>query len=212
MSNINLDSKDLQDYIRNIWVKEIEKKETVLESDFDNIYTAELFKEGYINIDNGKITLTIFGEKLARELVRKHRLAERVMADLFLADNDETEYLAHELEHIMSHEVESNICRFLGHPNKCPHNNKIPKGSCCDEMNDLTVKSLRDVEKDFFGEVAYIKTKDRKKLQKIMSMGLMPGSTIELIQKFPVFVFQVGQSQLAVDEDIANEIFVKTIN
>ena len=41
-----------------------------------------------------------------------------------------------------------------------------------------------------------------------MNLGLLPGSKIHLIQKFPIFVFQLGNTQLAVDKELANEIYV----
>lgn len=58
------------------------------------------------------------------------------------------------------------------------------------------------------GKVTHIDTMDRKKLQKIMAMGVLPGMSVTLIQKFPSYVFQVGQSQFAVDKELASCIFV----
>ena len=192
-----------------MWVKEYENKETLTEKDLDNEYIAELFKKGYVNINDGVINLSNAGEHIGRSLVRKHRIAEKVMADLFLADMDEMEELADQIEHIMSDEVEDNICRILGHPENCPHNNPIPEGNCCDVFDKENSVALINCENGFSGEVSYIKTDDGKKLQKIMNLGLIPGSKIILIQKFPNYVFQLGNTQLAVDKELANEIFVK---
>ena len=58
------------------------------------------------------------------------------------------------------------------------------------------------------GKISDINTSDRKKLHKIMSMGALPGMTITLIQKFPSYVFQIGQSQFAMDKELAECIFV----
>jgi len=60
------------------------------------------------------------------------------------------------------------------------------------------------------GRVAYIYTQDHTKLKKIMAMGVLPGMTVTLIQKFPSYVFQVGQSQFAIDKELAENIFVRT--
>ena len=204
-----IDKKDTEDYLRHMWVKEYENKETLTEKDLDNEYIAELFKKGYVNINDGVINLSNAGEHIGRSLVRKHRIAEKVMADLFLADMDEMEELADQIEHIMSDEVEDNICRILGHPENCPHNNPIPEGNCCDVFDKEKSIALINCENGFSGEVSYIKTDDGKKLQKIMNLGLIPGSKIILIQKFPNYVFQLGNTQLAVDKELANEIFVK---
>ncbi|MCQ2977136.1 MAG: metal-dependent transcriptional regulator [archaeon] len=204
-----IDKKDTEDYLRRMWVKEFEHNETLTEKDLDNEYIAELFKKGYVNINDGVINLSNAGEHIGRSLVRKHRIAEKVVADLFLADMDEMEELADQIEHIMSDEVEDNICRILGHPENCPHNNPIPEGNCCDILDKENSIALINCDNGFSGEVSYIKTDDGTKLQKIMNLGLIPGSKIILIQKFPNYVFQLGNTQLAVDKELAAEIFVK---
>lgn len=205
-------TRDTEDYLRHMWVKEIEHGEKLSEKDLNNEYIAELFKKGYVNIDDGIISLSITGKHLGKSLVRKHRIAEKVMADLFLADMDEMEELADQIEHVMSDEVEDNICRILGHPENCPHNNPIPEGDCCEKLDKDNSIALVNCDNGFYGEVSYIKTDDGKKLQKIMNLGLIPGSKIQLIQKFPNFVFQLGNTQLAVDRELANEIFVKLLD
>lgn len=204
-----IDKKDTEDYLRHMWVKEFEHKEVLTENDLNNEYIAELFKKGYVNVNDGVINLSNAGEHLGRSLVRKHRIAEKVVADLFLANMDEMEELADQIEHIMSDEVEDNICRILGHPENCPHNNPIPEGNCCDVFDKKNSIALVNCDKGFAGEVSHIKTNDGIKLQKIMNLGLIPGSKIILIQKFPNYVFQLGNTQLAVDKELANEIFVK---
>lgn len=207
-----IDKKDTEDYLRRMWVKEFEHNETLTEKDLDNEYIAELFKKGYVNINDGVINLSNVGEHMGRSLVRKHRIAEKVVADLFLADMDEMEELADQIEHVMSEEVEDNICRILGNPENCPHNNPIPKGDSDGTSNGLNNEysvPLVSCHSGESGEVSHIKTEDARKLRKIMNLGLIPGSRICLIQKFPNYVFQLGNTQLAVDKELANEIFIK---
>lgn len=42
-----------------------------------------------------------------------------------------------------------------------------------------------------------------------MSMGVLPGSQLSLVQNFPSIIFKVGNSQFAVDESLAQEIYVR---
>jgi DtxR family Mn-dependent transcriptional regulator len=56
------------------------------------------------------------------------------------------------------------------------------------------------------GKIAYIHTHDRQMLQKIMAMGALPGTSVTLLQRFPSFVFQLGQSQFAIDKNVADQI------
>ncbi|AGA68892.1 Fe2+ transport system protein A [Desulfitobacterium dichloroeliminans LMG P-21439] len=58
------------------------------------------------------------------------------------------------------------------------------------------------------GVVAELATDNGSILRKLMSMGILPGTRIKLIQKFPSYVFQVGYTQVAVDREIASVISV----
>ena len=109
----------------------------------------------------------------------------------------------------MSEEVEDNICRILGNPENCPHNNPIPKGDSDTDLGNEYFVPLVSCHSGESGEVSHIKTEDARKLRKIMNLGLIPGSKICLIQKFPNYVFQLGNTQLAVDKELAGEIFIK---
>lgn len=204
-----MEKSEIEHYVRDIWVNEYEneKKLPINESNSEDM--EFLANEGYVKIDNGFVNLTKEGESLGRSLVRKHRIAEKVVADLFLADMDEMEELADQIEHVMSAEVEENICRILGNPENCPHNNPIPKGDSTPGISNEYSVPLVSCHSGESGEVSHIKTEDARKLRKIMNLGLIPGSRICLIQKFPNYVFQLGNTQLAVDKELANEIFIK---
>ena len=204
-----MEKSEIEHYLRDIWVREFEKEEKLVIDEFDSDDIELLAKKEYVKIDDGFVNLTENGEGLGRSLVRKHRIAEKVVADLFLADMDEMEELADQIEHVMSEEVEDNICRILGNPENCPHNNPIPKGNGDMELGNEYSVPLVSCHSGESGEVSYIKTEDARKLRKIMNLGLIPGSRICLIQKFPNYVFQLGNTQLAVDKELANEIFIK---
>ena len=61
------------------------------------------------------------------------------------------------------------------------------------------------------GVVAELVTDNGSILRKLMSMGILPGTRIKLIQKFPSCVFQVGYTQVAVDREIASVISVNVL-
>ncbi len=78
------------------------------------------------------VELTTRGRQRAADIIRRHRLAERLFADTFaMQDETELESNACTFEHILSPEVTERICTFLNHPAACPHGSPIPKGSCC---------------------------------------------------------------------------------
>jgi len=84
-----------------------------------------------VELQNGAVQLTPGGSRRARDVVRRHRLAERLFKDTFAIDDAEVHNQACKFEHIISPELDQRICSFLGHPKTCPHGNPIPPGDCC---------------------------------------------------------------------------------
>ena len=84
-----------------------------------------------VELHNGEAQLTTVGSRRARDVVRRHRLAERLFKDTFSIEDSEAHTQACKFEHIISPELDQRICTFLGHPKTCPHGNPIPPGDCC---------------------------------------------------------------------------------
>ena len=123
--------------------------------------------------------------------------------------------LSCQFEHLLHEGIEENICILLGHPKTCPHGKPIPEGECCRMSRETigrVISLLANLKVNQKGKVAYIHTKDHKKLQKLMAMNILPGMEITLIQNFPSYVFQIGQSQFAIDKELAENIFVRSKN
>jgi putative ABC transport system ATP-binding protein len=93
---------------------------------------ARLSELRLVETHNGEVQLTPTGSRRARDVVRRHRLAERLFKDTFAIDDSEAHTQACKFEHIISPELDHRICTFLGHPKTCPHGNPIPPGACCD--------------------------------------------------------------------------------
>jgi DtxR family Mn-dependent transcriptional regulator len=88
---------------------------------------------GLVSVNNGEGVFTPNGEARARDVIRRHRLAERLFRDVLgIHDEDEIESSACKFEHILSPEVTDRMCCLLGHPDACPHGSPIPRGGCCD--------------------------------------------------------------------------------
>jgi putative ABC transport system ATP-binding protein len=84
-----------------------------------------------VEIHSNEVRLTDRGLRRARDVVRRHRLAERLFTDTFTIADSEARSQACKFEHIISPELDRRICVFLGHPKTCPHGNPIPPGDCC---------------------------------------------------------------------------------
>lgn len=82
--------------------------------------------EGLVAIERNAISLTTDGERLAQRVVRRHRLAERLLTDILGLSWADAHKEAGKWEHVISSPVEAAIVRVLGDPTTCPHGNPIP--------------------------------------------------------------------------------------
>jgi putative ABC transport system ATP-binding protein len=92
---------------------------------------ARLQALGLLTVREDELALTQKGGTRARDIVRRRRLAERLLTDTFSVNENEADSHACKFEHIISPELDQKICTFLGHPTTCPHGNPIPAGACC---------------------------------------------------------------------------------
>ncbi|MFP4051090.1 MAG: metal-dependent transcriptional regulator [Thermoplasmata archaeon] len=164
---------------------------------------------------NEEIKLTEKGRDLARDIVRRHRLAERLFVDMLDMGKEEIEKPACEFEHLLSEDVTDRICTLLGHPRECPHGLPIPEGKCCTIDKDTIEPAIIPLPKVNTGrkvEVAYIHTKSHSRIHKLLSYDIGPGSTIEVHQKDPVFIIRSGETDIALEEEIIKDIYVKPLD
>ncbi len=85
--------------------------------------------EGFVAVDGSAIGLTADGLQLAEQVVRRHRLAERLLTDILGLSWAEAHDEAGKWEHVISEPVERAINRLLDNPTTCPHGNPIPGSS-----------------------------------------------------------------------------------
>ena len=81
---------------------------------------------GLIKLKDNSISLTSSGAKLANQVVRRHRLAERFLTDVLGLSWAEAHHEAGKWEHVVSPRVEAAFLRLLEDPTTCPHGNPIP--------------------------------------------------------------------------------------
>ncbi len=172
----------------------------------------ELRHLALIEIRDGRIYLRPEGKEEGRKIIRRYRLAERLMMDVFNVRGEQAKEKACQFEHLLNEGVDTKVCTMLNHPETCPHGKRIPPGECCIEARrsgDLGIVPLTELKPGDEGDIAYIQTEDDKKMQKLMAMGVLPGNRIRLNQTFPSYIFRVGYSEFAIDANMAREIFVR---
>ncbi len=206
-----------EELLETLWVRTEEGKEASLSLDDSRGMKKpieQLLKAGYISLSDNRVTLTNKGRPEARSVVRRHRLAERLLADVLGTRDMLIHEKACKFEHLLDRGLDESICSLLGHPKVCPHGKPIPPGRCCQEEQmqaQKVVAPLSQLAQGQKGKVAYIYAPESNKLQKLMAMGILPGTPISLIQNFPSYVFQARQTQFAVDKEIADAIYVRLV-
>ncbi|MBF0424769.1 MAG: metal-dependent transcriptional regulator [Magnetococcales bacterium] len=174
-------------------------------------YLQEFSGNGLLRVEEDRIILSEYGRRMARGLVRRHRLAERLIVDVLGKNARDTEKAACEYEHVLAPELETAICTLLGHPRTCPHGSTIPEGECCLESRqsvETTVISLNHLRVDANARIVHLSCTDETRMNRLLSMGFVPGTEVRLLQRHPALVVKLGDSQVALEEGIALDIRV----
>ncbi len=210
-------SEKAEEILEILWIETVEGDSVgcpleILKVTVEADELAELVRRAYIELRDNRVLLRKEGYGEARMTVRRHRLAERLTMDILGIAGEEGNEQACEFEHLLRQGVDTKLCTLLNHPTTCPHGNPIPPGECCEaarQQGEPGIVPLTELKAGEVGEIAYLAVTDDKKMQKLMSMGVLPGSSMTLMQKFPSYIFKVGHSQFAVDDLLAREIHIR---
>ncbi len=210
-------SEGAEEILEALWIQteEQDNKSLDLGANRDDPAIEELIRLGFVRIDKDHIYLLEKGKSRAIACVRRHRLAERLMVDMLDIKKKNVDEVSCKFEHLLHKGLEDNVCALLGHPKICPHGKPIPPGKCCLEKKRKGalkfVAALDQLEPKDKGQIAYLQAKDKNQMQKLISIGVIPGVSIALLQKFPSYVFQIGESQFAIDRELAESIYVRLV-
>lgn len=170
-----------------------------------------LEKEGMLRHEPYRgVKLTDKGRKIALDVIRRHRLSERLLTDFVRVDWDKVHDAACRLEHGITNDVIKKLEKALGHPKTCPHGNPIPTacGGIVEEKSE-PLSTLRSKES---GVVAKIKDETPEVLEYIAALGLLPGTSIEIVEKAPFdgpVTVKVGGANHALSLSMASIIWIK---
>lgn len=154
------------------------------------------------------VKLTKKGEKIALQVLRRHRLAERLLTDLLGVNWSDSHANACELEHAISSDVTSLLDKKLGYPKFCPHGNPIPsfdggvKYEECIPLDKAKTKKVYTVSR--------IINEDSKKLAILSPKGITPGVTVQVLRKKPrKLILDVDGIRQNLGYDTASDVCVK---
>jgi DtxR family Mn-dependent transcriptional regulator len=208
--------REQDEHLERLWYMREEDKDTIdilkdsMADNYNNEVVDELLSRDLVKLldENRRIVLTNSGQAHARQLIRAHRLAERLLYNVL---GGEFESGACEFEHTVTEELVDSICTLLGHPKECPHGMPIPEGECCRRSSKTAHCSIVPLRELHIGEsarVAYVNCRNDQQLHKIDSLLIRPGTTIKLHQKYPSYVIECQETHIAIDDEIASRICI----
>ena len=160
------------------------------------------------------VLLSPYGEKVALEVLRHHRLLEMFLHQVLGYEWDEVHVEADRLEHVISEDLEERIAAALGNPAHDPHGDPIPTRDL--RMPDSPSKTLFDLSPGQRAVVHRVGSDDPNLLRHLANLGIIPQANLTVIEFSPFdenLTMQVdGKTQLAVlGSKITRAVFVEII-
>lgn len=157
------------------------------------------------------VKLTPKGRKTALDVLRRHRLSERLLTDILQLEWSKAHDAACKLEHaIADKDVLRPLEKALGHPKTCPHGNPIPSesGRLSEEKSEL----LTSLSQGESGTIVKVTDERQDMLQYLATLGLVPGASVFVEEKAPFngpLMVKVMGASYALGREVASAIWVK---
>jgi DtxR family Mn-dependent transcriptional regulator len=152
------------------------------------------------------IALTPAGDELANELLRRHRLTERLLTDVLDVPLEDAHGEACRLEHAVSPQLEGRIARKLGEPDVCPHGHPLDV-----DADDATV-SLAEAPIKKRLTVVRLEEESAEVVRYLTERNLLPGVRVEIDSREPLgeaVVLDVEGKTLTMSAELAATIRVR---
>lgn len=153
--------------------------------------------------------LTTHGMETATRVVRRLRLAERLLTDVLGLDLPRVHAEACKLEHVISPAVEARIAAVLNHPATCPHGWPIPGGQ---EAPAEVLATLDQLDVWDSAVIVAIPEEGEALVAHLVEVGLLPGAAVLVREIAPLdgpITVQVGSQIRAIGRDVARRLQVR---
>jgi DtxR family Mn-dependent transcriptional regulator len=174
--------------------------------------TVEMLESrGFIRHEPYKgVKLTEEGRRVALNVIRRHRLAERLITDFLHVSWDKAHEAACKLEHGLDNDIIKQLEKALGHPKTCPHGNPIP--TKCGGIIEEESRPLIELNPQEQGTVAKIVDEKYDLLKHLHSIGLVPGVSVKVKEVSAIdgsVIVEVEGVEQSLSYDIASAIWIK---
>src|SRR3954470_23631994 len=174
-----------------------------------------LEREGYVTLDDQRVVhLTEQGRSYATSIMRRHRLAERLLVDVLQVPWPQVHEEAVRLEHAISANLEAHLVRLLGDPATCPHGNPIPGST--NAMPTGPVTPLATQQPGSNAEVRRISEEIEAVPEHMLLLenaGLIPGHTAQVVSRDDVgVVVRTPGGDTRVPDEVATKVYVANVS
>lgn len=170
----------------------------------------KLAVEGYLeHVARGEVKLTTKGLEVGVRVVRRHRLAERLLTDILGMPWDEVQQEACMLEHAISENVEERLIAILGDPKECPHGLPIPPKDLSEPQRDGV--PLAQLEIGRSARVQGVTQEVPEILRYLGDVGLRPGAQVRVHAKAPLggpMTVEIEKLRHAISLELARMVLV----
>lgn len=165
--------------------------------------------DGYLTMVGRALTLTDTGRAVAESVVRKHRLAERLLTDIIGLPWASSHVEACRWEHVISDEVAERLVILLGHPTTCPHGNPIP-GAGRDERRLTALADAQTGSHIRLERVTEQVEIDRASLVYLSDHGFVPGTEARVSSRAPdgTLTLDLGGRSISLGPALAHQLYV----
>ena len=184
---------------------------------------ARMERDGLVTVEGDRhLELTAEGNRLATRVMRKHRLAERLLTDVIGLDWELVHAEACRWEHVMSESVERRLVELLDHPTESPYGNPIPglselgESPTGEEFMD-GVESLDSVVKPGSEVRVRIRRiseevqKDEVLMAALRRAGAMPDREVSVTDGGEGILIGSAGETAEIDADVASHVFVRRL-
>ncbi|MBA2465299.1 MAG: metal-dependent transcriptional regulator [Nocardioidaceae bacterium] len=184
---------------------------------------ARMERDGLVTVEGDRhLELTDEGNRLATRVMRKHRLAERLLSDVIGLEWELVHAEACRWEHVMSETVERRLVELLGHPTESPYGNPIPG---LDELGELSEGEgfMTDVEPldkviENGGDVRVMIRRISEEVQKdelvmaaLRRVGALPDKMVTVARSAEGVLIGSGGETAEIELDLASHLFVRRL-
>jgi DtxR family transcriptional regulator, Mn-dependent transcriptional regulator len=171
--------------------------------------TKRLVAEGHVTVVGRAITMTPKGRALAESVVRKHRLAERLLTDVIGLPWEKAHLEAGRWEHVISDEVEERLRIILDDPNTCPHGNPIP-GTVAQPDDQFALCFANPGDEIWLARVTETVETDNEAMTYLANSQFITGTAAVVSTKAPDGTIQltIGPNTIALGAKLSTNLYV----